>query len=159
MKKLVKTFLAFIASAAIFTSCLPEGKNSATITFVAVLDSDSIFYSDPADSIFSTDIIKALTKEKKLGYDSRFQTSAESQISTQDAIYDCYKQAETHFKQHFTPVNLKYVKECIYKLNPDSLNKLGYTSSESIPLDEFKMRAQALDLMYGNYIIIPLDVK
>lgn len=159
MKRITTCFMAFIATSMMFTSCLKDTENSATISFVPYLTTDSIIYSDPADSVFTEDIITALYKEEKLGYNALFEASSKTASSVDYAIYDCYNQAITYYNNFYKDIDLAYIKKIVYSVNTDSLNKLGYIGSESLPIDAFKMKPTIVDNLTSNWTSVSVSVE
>lgn len=149
MKKILFFIAAVICSSFFMTGCSNDSKSSADITYVGI--ADSVCYSDSADTVWNQNIANAMIKMKVLGVPFSVSQTVTSGIAG-EAVHLCDVTAAKQFENGLKPLTLAELKKTIFNENADSLIKIGYPVSDSLPIHPFSFRAALYSYYSGFYV-------
>lgn len=137
MRKLLYFVVAALLSGFALTSCLDDNDGNTKTTQNYYGQLDTIYFSDPADTVFKSYISKAFTKLQVTN--SVWSESARVEYSTSMAVVVAMANgyAVQTYKKTLDTLSLARVKNTIFSENSDSMTRMGYPNASAIPLDHF----------------------
>lgn len=137
MRKLLYFVVAAMVSGLTFTSCLDDndGNTKTTQNYYGTLD--TIYFDDPADTVFKSFISGAFTKMQVTNsvWSENARVEYSTSLSVVMAMANAYA-VDTYTKTLDT-ITMARVKNTIFSENSDSMVSMGYTNASAIPLDHF----------------------